>query len=237
MAQSPSNFSEIVKNAGLSKQAASNHLNSLIEAELIKKEGLFFTTPFGETVLKKSSSFEFIGKNHLYFRDHFVGETPKKLLSSIGMLHDSEFVDGTVANFERWKRMANESELFFYAILSQSPHRLAEPLKKRIENDIEVKFIFDKGGNFEDYSEFVREFHLDKTVPSEKLERRMIGTTMLNVMITEKEACLMFPSRKKSTDFGRMFISRGKEFRQWCMDFFFYRWKDAVPFTRYRKLE
>lgn len=231
-----SSIAKISKKENHSSQIILGHLKKLEISGLIKKDpnGSYLVTPYGKLILIKTSSFEFITKHKTFFKEHTFGETPPSLLNRIGLLSKAEFVDGAVANFERWKKIIENANKFFYGIFTQTPHRTDVSLSKIFEKGLKIKLIFGKNGIMSNYAEIAQKLHFDNTTSQETIGRRMTDSVLVNVMITDSHACLMFPDRKNRTDASRTFISTDTDFRQWCLDFFYHKWNDAEPFSRFR---
>lgn len=219
-----------------SNQSISGHLRKLVDSGLIAKlsDGSFSLTDYGKLILIKIPSFEFITKHEDFFEDHTFGDTPSWLLNCIGMLSGGEYVDGAVVNFVRWKKMIEESNDFFYGIFTQTPHQIATPLAQKLSQGLKIKLIFGKNGLMSDYAKLAQQLQFDKTTLQETMERRIADSVFVNIMITENQACIMFPDRKNQTDVGRIFISKNTDFRQWCLDFFNQKWNSAESFSRFR---
>ncbi|MDH3618989.1 MAG: hypothetical protein OEM89_09750 [Nitrosopumilus sp.] len=196
--------------------------------------GNYSISEYGKSVLIKTQSLDFITKHKKFFKEHTFGETPSFLINCIGMLSKGEFVDGAVANFERWKKMIENSKEFFYGIFTQTPHRTDVSIATKSETGLKIKLIFGKNGVRSDYFALAKKLNFEKQI-SQNVERRISDLTLVNLMITENQACVMFPDRKNQTDVGKTFLSSDLNFHQWCMEFFNYKWNESEPFSRFRE--
>ena len=230
-----SNLTRISKEINQSNQGTLGHLNKLVRSGLIQKtsSGNYSVSEYGKSILEKSRYMEFITKHRNFFKEHSFGETPKFLLNSIGMLSKAEFVDGAVANFERWNKMIENANEFFYGIFTQTPHQTDISLAAKSTKGLKIKLIFGKNGLLSDYYDLAKQLHFDKQI-SKNIERRISDLTLVNIMITEKYACIMFPNRNNQTDIGKTFLSSDLNFHQWCLDFFNYKWNKSESFSRFR---
>ena len=230
-----SSLSNISKIINQSNQSTLGHLKKLAESGLIVKtmDGDYSISEYGKSVLIKTQSLEFITKHKKFFAEHTFGETPSFLLNCIGMLSKGEFVDGAVANFERWKKMIENSNEFFYGIFTQTPHRTDVSIATKSETGLKIKLIFGKNGEMSDYFVLSEKLNFEKQI-SQNIERRISDVTHVNLMITESQACVMFPDRKNQTDLGKTFTSSDLNFHQWCMEFFNYKWNESESFSRFR---
>lgn len=230
-----SNLKKISKEINQSNQSALGHLNKLVDSGLIQKisSSDYSITEYGKSILIKTQSMEFITKHKNFFKEHTFGEVPPFLLNCVGMLSKAEFVDGAVANFERWKNMIRNTNNFFYGILSQTPHRTDDFISKKSKKGLKIKLIFGKNGLMSDYSALAKKLNFDNTIQN-NIERRISESVFVNVMITENQACLMFPDRNSQTDPGRTFFGTDKDFRSWCLEFFNHKWNQSIEFSRFR---
>jgi predicted transcriptional regulator len=233
-----SNLSKISKEINQSNQATLSHLNKLVNSGLIQKNlaGNYSVSEYGKSILIKNQYVEFITKHKNFFKEHSFGDIPNFLLNCIGMLSKAEFVDGAVANFERWNKMIENANEFFYGIFTQTPHQTDVSLATKSAKGLKIKLIFGKNGLMSDYSALAKKLHFDKTSQT-TIERRISELVFVNIMITENYACVMFPDRKNQTDVGRTFLGTDNDFHQWCIEFFNHKWHDSVPFSRFRKFE
>lgn len=230
-----STLKKISKAINQSNQSTLGHLNRLVDSGLIQKisSSDYSISEYGKSILIKTQSLEFITKNRDFFKEHTFGEVPPSLLNSVGMLSKGEFVDGAVANFERWKNMIKNTNNFFYGIFSQTPHRTDDFISKKSEKGLKIKLIFGKNGLMSDYSALAKKLNFDNTI-QKNIERRISESVFVNVMITENHACLMFPDRNSQTDPGRTFFGADDNFRRWCLDFFNHKWSQSIEFSRFR---
>lgn len=230
-----SSLTRISKEINQSNQGTLGHLNKLASSGLIQKTsaGHYSISEYGKSILVKCRYMEFITKHRNFFKDHTFGETPNSLLNCIGMLSKAEFVDGAVANFERWNKMIENANEFFYGIFTQTPHQTDVSLAAKSAKGLKIKLIFGKNGLISDYYDLAKQLHFDKQT-SNNVERRISDLTLVNIMITEKYACIMFPNRNNQTDAGKTFLSSDLDFHQWCLDFFNHKWNKSESFSRFR---
>ena len=232
-----STLTKIAREIDQSNQSTLSHLNKLANSGLIQKTsmGEYSLSEYGKSISIKTQSIEFIAKYKKFFKEHTFGDTPDYLLNCIGMLSKAEFVDGAVANFERWKKMIGNANEYFYGIFTQTPHRTDVSLETKSEAGLKIKLIFGKNGSMSDYFALSKKLHFDKQTSQQFIEKRISGLTLVNLMLTENQACIMFPDRKNQTDPSRTFLSSDLNFRQWCFEFFNYKWNESESFSRFRE--
>jgi predicted transcriptional regulator len=56
------------------------------------------------------------------------------------------------------------------------------------------------------------------------IERRMVDSVQVSVILNEKQAAILFPNQKGETDMNMIFYSSDHVFLEWCLDYFRYRW-------------
>ena len=72
---------------------------------------------------------------------------------------------------------------------------------------------------------------------SEKIERRMLKSVNISVILNEHSAGLMFPDSSGNPDLRTMFYSDDEYFREWCLDYFKYCWNISDPFKEFKLKE
>lgn len=56
------------------------------------------------------------------------------------------------------------------------------------------------------------------------VERKMAKSVQTVLVLSEKEACVLFPDKDGESDLREMFYSDDPMFHEWCLDYFRYRW-------------
>jgi predicted transcriptional regulator len=69
------------------------------------------------------------------------------------------------------------------------------------------------------------------------IERRMVESVQVAVILNEKQASVLFPTQKGETDMNMMFFSLDPVFHEWCLDYFRYRWYGSDIFDESRLKE
>ncbi|RMF28626.1 MAG: ArsR family transcriptional regulator [Candidatus Nitrosothermus koennekii] len=220
-------LSQLAKTLDVSIQEVHRNINRLIDAGLVEKDpdGLLILTTYGEIVLTQIPSFQFLSKNKPYFEEHTLGDLPMKFIQRIGALNNSELINGVVAILARWKDMYRNANEHIMEIMAQVPLDLIEPIVDRLNHGVKFSYIFGENTIVpKGRRELLQKFGWNNFMNKGLVERRMIKRVQVMVIVTDKEAGVLFPNKKGETDMNKMFYSRDPLFHEWCLDFFRYTW-------------
>ena len=239
-------LSKLAKDLNVTMQEVHRNVNRLMDVGLIRKntEGTFSLTTFGTIIIKQIPAYDFLSRNKEYFSDHVLGEIPMKFIQRIGALDNCEYIYGMVAVIERWQQLYNESSEYIYGMLPQIPLELIESVIPKIKKD-GVKFNYilpQKALVPKKRTKLLNESGFyDLLKKQERLvERRMIDSVQVGVVLNEKQATVMFPTSKGKTiaDMNSMFYSKEDPlFHEWCLDYFRYCWYGSKSFDESKLLE
>jgi predicted transcriptional regulator len=235
-------LSSISKELNVSKQETHRNLNRLMDSNVIEKnfKGYFSLTVFGDMLIKNIAAINFLSKHKKFFSEHNFQDIPIKYIQRIGALEKSELISGFVAVIEYIKRMYHNCEKYIYSILPQVPLDLihtAIPLIK--ERDLKFKHILPINALIPQKSEeFLKREGYGQLLQKGRIERRMITRTNVGIVLTEKQALVMFPQIKGTIDMNFIFcnvISMDNGlFHEWCHDFFKEIWHNANTYDPYK---
>ncbi|MEW6605211.1 MAG: transcriptional regulator [Thermoproteota archaeon] len=221
-------ISQIAKDLGITMQEAHRNVNRLQGAGLIEKdpEGIFSLTTFGNTIIKQIPTFNFLSKHKEYFSEHVLGELPIKFIMRLGALDKCEFIKGVVAILERWKDIYREADEYIYEIVPQVPIDLIEPAVSRVkEKGVKYSYVFPKNVIIpKGRKDLLKKLGHNELLNKGSIERRMVESVQVAVILNEKNAAVLFPTQKGETDMNMMFYSSDLVFHEWCLDYFRYRW-------------
>jgi predicted transcriptional regulator len=220
-------ISQLAKALDITMQEAHRNVNRLQQAGLIEKdpEGVFSLTTFGNTIIKQIPTFNYLSKHKEYFSEHILGELPIKFIMRLGALDSCEFVKGIVAILERWKDIYRDAKQYIYEMVPQVPIDLIEPAVNRVRQGIKYSYvlpmnvIIPKGRK-----ELLKKLGHSELLNKGAIERRMVESVQVAVILNEKYAAVMFPTQKGETDMNMIFCSSDAVFHEWCLDYFRYRW-------------
>jgi predicted transcriptional regulator len=220
-------ISQLAKDLDITMQEAHRNVSRLQEAGLIEKdpEGLFSLTTFGNTITKQIPTFNYLSKHKEYFSEHILGELPIKFIMRLGALDKCEFVKGVVAILERWKDIYREAEEYFYEIVPQVPIDLIEPAVSRVKQGVKYSYVLPKDVIIpKGRKDLLKKLGHNELLNKGAIQRRMVESVKVAVILNEKQAAVLFPTQKGETDMNMIFYSIDRVFHEWCLDYFRYRW-------------
>lgn len=221
-------ISQLAKDLDITMQEAHRNVNRLQDAGLIEKnpEGVFSLTTFGNTIIKQIPTFNYLSKHKEYFSEHVLGELPIKFIMRLGALDNCEYVKGVVAILERWKDIYRNADEYIYEIVPQVPIDLIEPAIDRVKSK-GVKYSYVLPRNViipKGRKDLLKKLGNNELMNKGAIERRMVDSVQVAVVLNEKYAAVMFPTQKGETDMNMIFYSDDPIFHEWCLDYFRYRW-------------
>lgn len=234
-------ISQLAKDLDITMQEVHRNVSRLQDAGLIEKdpEGIFSLTTFGNTIIKQIPTFNYLSKYKEYFSEHVLGELPIKFIMRLGALDKCEFIKGIVAILERWKDIYRQADQYIYEIVPQVPIDLIEPAVTRIkEKAVKYSYVFPENVIIpKGRKELLKKLGHNELLSKGAIERRMVESVQVAVILNEKQASVLFPTQKGETDMNMMFVSRDPIFHEWCLDYFRYRWYGSDIFDETRLKE
>jgi predicted transcriptional regulator len=220
-------ISQLAKDLDITMQEAHRNVNRLQQAGLIEKdpEGVFSLTTFGNTIIKQIPTFNYLSKHKEYFSEHILGELPIKFIMRLGALDRCEYVKGVVAILERWKDIYREADQYIYEMVPQVPIDLIEPAFNRVKQGIKYSYVLPKNVIVpKGRKDLLKKLGHSELLNKGAIERRMVDSVQVAVILNEKQAAVLFPTQKGETDMNMIFHSSDSVFHEWCIDYFRYRW-------------
>ena len=233
--KNPNSINNISKKLDGSTQNILKHIKKNQKFNLLEfneKKQTYQTTKIGNIVVSQIKTVEFIEKNKNYFLDHDIGDVPDELLNKFENLYNSDFFSGVHMMFSYWSKIAHDAEKYFFCIFSTPPVLIADTLVKKISEGLRLQVLFGKNSVITQCNEFVDRLALRKRVGFSNIEKRITESVKVNLIMSEKEACLMFPERDGNTDIHGNFISKDPKFLNWCHEFFEHKWKSGETISR-----
>lgn len=220
-------ISQLAKDLDITMQEAHRNVNRLQQAGLIEKnpEGIFSLTTFGNTIIKQIPTFNYLSKHKEYFSEHILGELPIKFIMRLGALDRCEYVKGVVAILERWKDIYREADQYIYEIVPQVPIDLIEPAVNRVKQGVKYSYVLPRNVIIpKGRRDLLKKLGHSELLNKGAIERRMVDSVQVAVILNEKQAAVLFPTQKGETDMNMIFFSTDTVFHEWCIDYFRYRW-------------
>lgn len=210
------------------------HVQKLLKTGLLEKitDRSYSTTPFGQAMLLCSSSIFFLEENRQFLNEHSFDDLPLRFVSSLGCLYESKHTTQITDVFPMWKKIVASSKIYLYCICTEAPILLEEGIKNRMEDGVKIRLLFGRNSQIYESSEFVEKLELKKPKHHENLEKRIAENVGVNIMVSDRLACIMFPNLDGIIDMHHVFFSEDLAFRQWCLDFFKYKWDSSEPIAR-----
>lgn len=218
---------EMARKLEATKQEVHRNFTRLVESGLIEKnmDGKYSLTTFGEVVCTQVPTLVFFSQNRKYFEEHNLGDIPHKFKMRCGQLAGSQHIKGFSKVMERWKLIYKNSNEYIYEILSEVPLDLIEPLVKQIKKGIKFNYIFSESIVIpQGRKTLLKKLGFDKLMEKGLVERKMKKNVQTVLVLSEKEACVLFPNMDGESDLSEMFYSDDPMFHEWCLDYFRYSW-------------
>ena len=239
-------ISSLAKDLNVTIQEVHRNINRLVDAGLIHKgaEGIFSLTTFGSTIIKQISTFYFLSRNKEYFSDHTLGDISIKFIQRIGALNNCQYISGLVAVIESWKQLYTESNEYIYGMLPQIPLELIETAVSRVkESHIKFRYILPQKAIVpKKRTDLLKRSGFYELLKTGLVERKMIDSIQVAVVLNEKQATVMFKDSKGQIDMNSMFFSNCRSidnglFHEWCLDYFRSCWEHSRSFDESKLTE
>lgn len=224
---------EIAKELESTKQEVHRNFIRLEESGLIEKKnnGKYSTTTFGEAVCTQVPTIVFFSQNQKYFEEHTFSDIPYKFKLRCGQLATSQHVKGISKVLEQWKSIYKNSDKYIYEILSESPLDLIDPLVKQIKKGVKFHYIFSESTVVpKGRKALLKKLGFDNLIKQGLIERKMAKNVQTVIVLNEKEACVLFPTKDGESDLTEMFYSNDSMFHEWCLDYFRFCWYGSNEF-------
>ena len=224
---------QIAKELDATKQEVHRNFTRLVESGLIEKnvDGKYSLTTFGEVVCTQVPTIVFLSQNRKYFEEHIMGDIPHKFKIRCGQLASGKQIKGFSKVMEQWKAIYKNADEYIYEILSEVPLDLIEPLVNRVKKGVKFNYIFSESAVVpKGRKSLLKKLGFDKLVEKGLVERKMASNVQTVVVLSEKEACILFATKDGESDLSEMFYSNDPMFHEWCLDYFRYCWYGSDVF-------
>jgi predicted transcriptional regulator len=239
-------MSTISKEMKARMQDVKRNLDNLLNEGLVERDshGVFSLTTFGSTIVRQIPSMDFLSKNKEYFSNHNFGEIPEKFIHRIGELNQSKFIKGYVTVIECIKEMYKQSEEYIYGMLPEVSLELVEAVISKIKTrNIKFSYILPEKAIVPKVSyELVKDSSYIALLHQGLINGRMVKKISAAVVVTDKQAAIMFPHVDGETDIRTMFYngnidSDDGRFHEWCLDFFKHNWENSEHYNKGKLIE
>ena len=115
---------------------------------------------------------------------------------------------------------------YVYEIVPQVPMDLIEPAVNRVkEKGVKYSYVLPKDVIIpKGRKDLLKKLGHSELLNKGAIERRMVESVQVAVILNEQHAAVLFPTQKGETDMNMMFFSSDLVFHEWCIDYFRYRW-------------
>ena len=224
---------EMAKQLDSTKQEVHRNFMRLTESGIIVKNtnGKYSLTTFGQVICTQVPTLIFLSQNRQYFEEHSLEDIPYKFKMRCGQLASGKHIKGFSKVIEQWKSIYKNADEYVYEILSEVPLDLIKPLVSRIQKGVRFNYIFSESAVVpKGRKSLLKKLGFDKLVESGMVERKMAHNVQTVLVLSEKEACVLFPDKNGESDLGEMFYSDDQMFHEWCLDYFRYSWYGSDVF-------
>ena len=229
--------STMAKKLGVTAQEVHRNFDRLVNAGLVKKEkdGLYNITTFGKAICSQIPSLAFLSKNRAYFDEHNFGDLPPKFIQRIGAFENCKRSKGLVRVLEKWKSIYKNAHEYVFDIIYELPPDLTAPLVKRVKSGVKFHHIISENATVpKGRQKFLQGLGFYELLEKGMIERRMKIRVQVGLVMNEKEALVMFPTKKGDPDLTEMFYGSDPNFHEWCVDYFRYFWNISDSFREYK---
>jgi predicted transcriptional regulator len=227
------NLARLSKDLGCTMPEIRRNIIRLTNSGLVDREsnGTFFLTTFGKTILDQIPTLDFLSRNKDYFSDHTFSALPSKFMRRIGSLCNSQLISGLVSVDERLNDIYDRSKEYVYAMIPEVPIDLIESIVarlKKVENkNFRFSYILHTHAMVpKRRKQLLEALGFDELLKNGTVERKMVNSLLIGVVLNNEQACVMFPRIQKNNkiqiDMNSMFYGDDPDFHEWCLDYYRY---------------
>jgi predicted transcriptional regulator len=241
IAESKCNLAKLSKDLDSTMPEVRRNIIRLTNNGFIQREsdGTFSLTTFGKTILEQIPTLDFLSRNKDYFSDHTFSALPLKFRRRIGSLTNSKLVSGLVSVDEKLNDIYDRSQEYVYGMIPEVTIDLIESFAarlKKVENkNFRVSYMLPTHATVpKRRKQLLEALGFEELLKKGTVERKMVNTLLISVVLNDKQACVMFPriqrNNKIDIDMNSMFYSDDPDFHEWCLDYYRYIWYNARSF-------
>lgn len=238
--EKPSRVTTLAKKYKVTAQEVHRNFDRMVNSGLISKQknNNYAITTFGRAICTQIPSVSFLSQNKEFFATHsFEGMSPK-FLRRIGELGKSEQVIGVSKVLETWKKIYKNANDYIFNVLAETPLDLVELMISQVKKGAHYRHIISENASIpKGRKKLLEKSGFYPLLEDGKIERRMLKSVQVSVILNEKSAALMFPDSSGKPDMRSMFFSTDESFRGWCLDYFKHCWNISDPFKEFKLKE
>ncbi|QUC65711.1 transcriptional regulator [Nitrosopumilus sp. K4] len=240
LVEKPSRITTLAKKFNVSAQEIHRNFERMVNTGLIskQKDNNYGLTTFGRAMCTQIHSVSYLSQNKKYFSNHGFGNLSPKFLRRIGDLSNSEEITGVAKVLETWKKIYRSADEYIFNVLDETPLDLIELMIKRVKRGTKYRHIISENASIpKGRKKLLEKSGFYPLLESEKIQRRMLNSVQVSVILNENSAALMFPDLTGKPDLRSMFYSKDESFHEWCLDYFKHCWNISDPFKEFKLKE
>ncbi len=198
---------------------ASRQMQRLSEVKLIQRdaEGFYSATKYGELCATLLDSLDFASTNRDYFQSHDASALPHQFLGSLGDIGKCTYQTDVITALAYDEQMFKAADSFVWSMADQFHYSGRPIVAEKRSQGVDLRTILP-----------VNVVPPQGFKPAEGVERRLLPTVDLHIIVTDKEANFGLKYIDGRMDYGQ-FVGKDERFRGWCHDLFQYYWEKARP--------
>jgi len=211
------------------------HRNALrlMETGLVYKgqDSHLTITDLGVAANIQLESLEFMSMHREYFKNHTLLFLPTRSLYSVSALKPCVLMNGTVSILEKIAEFYDHAS-FVKAIAPQVPLDHIVKLATKIKaSGTRVSYILGQNTVVPlGRKELLSSLGWNDFIRRGLVKRRMADQINIGLIVTDREAGVLFPDMKGTIDSNTMYYGTDKVFLKWCEDLFDELWSAAHDF-------
>lgn len=238
--EKPSRVTTLAKKFNVTAQEIHRNFERMVNSGLISKQknNNYAITTFGKAICAQISSVSFLSKNKEFFKTHsFEGMSPK-FLRRIGEIGNPEQIIGVSKVLEIWKKIYKSANEYIFNVLAETPLDLVELMITQVKKGTKYRHIISENASIpKGRKKLLEKSGFYPLLEDGKIERRMLKSVQISVILNENSAAIMFPDSSGKPDMRSMFFSKDESFRGWCLDYFKHCWNISDPFKEFKLKE
>lgn len=238
--EKPYRITVLAKKFNVTSQEIHRNLDRMVNSGLIlkQKNNNYAITTFGKAICTQIPSVSFLSQNKEFFKTHSFENMSPKFLRRIGELSNSEAITGVAKVFETWKGLYKNADDYIFNVLSETPLDMIELMVRRVKKGTKYKHIISENASIpKGRKKLLEKSGFYPLLESGIIERRMLKSVQVSVIMNENSAAVMFPDSTGKPDLRSMFYSEDETFRGWCLDYFRHCWNISDPFKEFKLTE
>jgi predicted transcriptional regulator len=224
----PKRVSELTKEFSLTTTEIRRHIHRITHVQLIERDtdGYYRLTSYGEMIIILLQEFEFTSKYVEYFASHSFSQLPEEFLKRIGDLRHSALIENVFEFIRLSETTIKEANKSVDLIVDAFPLNYINSINRALDDGIRFRILEPAESAFKtDYQDLGDDDYtsLSRARRTPLVQQRIIDTSFVYMIISQKTAVITFPNRDGFYDYTG-FVSSDKQALKWCQDLYEYLW-------------